>query len=318
MKKLFVLLTALFTLAQVNAQEKNVIRIATDNTDLILQVAPNGRLYQAYLGDKLLNEKDINNFSPYVKGGSDGSVSTRGWEVYPCSGAEDYFEPAFAIQHNDGNMTSIFKYVSSESKKLDNNVTETIISLKDDVYPVEAKLHYVTFAKENVIKAWTEIRHMEKKPVTITQYASNMLYFESPRYVLTEFSGDWAKEVQMSSQDLKFGKKIIEELEKVSCMECLSALEVKGNFPYRVKGPSTPQAPVTDNDLCTQCEYCVDVCPTHAISLADEGMYSDPNLCIKCCACVKECPEGARTFDTPYTAMLHKNFSARREPEIFF
>ena len=210
MKKLFVLLTALFTLAQVNAQEKNVIRIATDNTDLILQVAPNGRLYQAYLGDKLLNEKDINNFSPYVKGGSDGSVSTRGWEVYPCSGAEDYFEPAFSIQHNDGNMTSIFKYVSSESKKLDNNVTETIISLKDDVYPVEAKLHYVTFAKENVIKAWTEIRHMEKKPVTITQYASNMLYFESPRYVLTEFSGDWAKEVQMSSQDLKFGKKIID------------------------------------------------------------------------------------------------------------
>ncbi len=90
----------------------------------------------------------------------------------------------------------------------------------------------------------------------------------------------------------------------------------EGNFPYRVKGPSTPQAPVTDNDLCTQCEYCVDVCPTHAISLADEGMYSDPNLCIKCCACVKECPEGARTFDTPYTAMLHKNFSARREPEI--
>ena len=27
----------------------------------------------------------------YVKGGSDGSVSTRGWEVYPGSGAEDYF-----------------------------------------------------------------------------------------------------------------------------------------------------------------------------------------------------------------------------------
>ena len=51
MKKLFVLLMALFTLAQVDAQEKNVIRIATDNTDLILQVAPNGRLYQAYLGD---------------------------------------------------------------------------------------------------------------------------------------------------------------------------------------------------------------------------------------------------------------------------
>ena len=66
MKKLFLLLMALFALTQVNAQAKNVIRIATDNTDLILQVAPNGRLYQAYLGDKLLNERDIDNFSPYV------------------------------------------------------------------------------------------------------------------------------------------------------------------------------------------------------------------------------------------------------------
>lgn len=36
MKKLFALLLALFTLTQVNAQEQNVIRIATDNTDLIL------------------------------------------------------------------------------------------------------------------------------------------------------------------------------------------------------------------------------------------------------------------------------------------
>lgn len=124
--------------------------------------SPNGRLYQTYLGNKLVNESEFENLSWNIQAGTDGSVSTRGWEVYPCSGAEDYFEPAFAIQHNDGNMTSIFKYVSSESKKLDNNVTETIISLKDDVYPVEAKLHYVTFAKENVIKAWTEIRHMEK------------------------------------------------------------------------------------------------------------------------------------------------------------
>ena len=199
-----------FCLPFVKAADQKMILISTNETDLILQVAPNGRLYQTYLGNKLVNESEFENLSWNIQAGTDGSVSTRGWEVYPCSGAEDYFEPAFAIQHNDGNMTSIFKYVSSESKKLDNNVTETIISLKDDVYPVEAKLHYVTFAKENVIKAWTEIRHMEKKPVTITQYASNMLYFESPRYVLTEFSGDWAKEVQMSSQDLKFGKKIID------------------------------------------------------------------------------------------------------------
>ncbi len=116
---------------------------------------------------------------------------------------------------------------------------------------------------------------------------------------------------------VRFGKEIIAKLREVSCVECLEPLKVKGNYPYRVKGPSTPQAPVTDNELCTRCGYCMDACPTQAISMVNGEMYSDPNLCIKCCACVKECPEGARTFNTPYTEMLHKNFSARKEPEIF-
>lgn len=182
MKRLFVLLTALFALTQMNAQEKKNIRISTDNTDLILQVAPNGRLYQTYLGDKLLNEQDINHFSYAVKGGSDGSVSTRGWEVYPGSGAEDYFEPAVAITHHDGNPSSIFRYVSSEQKAVAGG-TETVIHLKDDQYPVEVTLFYIAYPKENVIKTWSEIKHNEKKPVTLWRYASTML--SSPTTVTT-------------------------------------------------------------------------------------------------------------------------------------
>lgn len=107
-------------------------------------------------------------------------------------------------------MTSLFTFVSSETRVIDANASETIIQLKDEVYPVEAKLHYISYAKENVIKAWTELRHTEKRPVTISRYASNMLYFARDKYVLTEFSGDWAKEVQMSSQELHYGKKILD------------------------------------------------------------------------------------------------------------
>lgn len=116
---------------------------------------------------------------------------------------------------------------------------------------------------------------------------------------------------------VSFGRNIRMKLQQVDALSDLKPLVVKGNIPYKVKGPSTPQAPVTDEGVCTQCEYCIDVCPVSAISIVDDHMFSDPITCIKCCACVKECPEGARTFDTPYTAMLHKNFSARREPELF-
>ena len=59
MKKIFLLLIAFFTCFQVSAEVRKTIRVSTDNTDLILKVAPNGRLYQSYLGSKLLNEQDI-------------------------------------------------------------------------------------------------------------------------------------------------------------------------------------------------------------------------------------------------------------------
>lgn len=209
MKNLLVTLFACATLSYVNAAENKTIRISTDNTDLVLQVGDNGRLYQTYLGEKLLHEQDLNNFQWNIHAGADGSVSKRGWEVYGGSGNEDYFEPAIAITHNDGNPSTMLYYVSSSSKAVEGG-TETVVNLRDDQYPVDVTLHYVAYPKENVIKTWSEIKHQEKKPVLLSTYASAMLYFNNSAYYLTEFSSDWAKEAQMSSQQLQFGKKVID------------------------------------------------------------------------------------------------------------
>jgi len=191
--------------------QQTVIKVSTNETDLVLKTSPKNRLYQAYFGEKLLNEDEIQALPYFIaRPASDGSVTPRGWEVYPGSGGEDYFEPAFAMQHNDGNMTTYLYYQSHQTKNIDSNVTETIIRMADDKYPVEVVLHYMAFAKENIIKSWTEIKHNEKKPVNISQYASSMLYFESPAYFLNEYSGDWSKEAQLSTQELKFGKKMID------------------------------------------------------------------------------------------------------------
>lgn len=190
--------------------ERKTIRISTDETDLIYGTAPNGRLYQMYLGDKLKNDADLKHLSPFIKMGSDGSAGLRGGEIYLTSGAEDFFEPALMVTHADGNMSTILTYVSSEQKVVDNNATETVITLKDDQYPLEVVLHFTAFKKENVITTWTEIRHQEKKPIVLGRYASSIIYFESPSYYLTEFNGDWAKEMNMTTQQLSYGKKILD------------------------------------------------------------------------------------------------------------
>ena len=191
----------------INAQQ--IIRISTDKTDLVYQVNEKNRVYQVYLGEKLLNPEDYKLLKWNVRPGNDGSMSIRGHEAYPASGGEDYFEPAVAITHADGNPTSYLYYKGSEQRGVSGG-TETIIRLADDKYNDEVTLHYVAYPKENVIKMWSEITNREGKPVTLWRYNSGMLYFRDSHYFLTNYHSDWAFEGQPETQELKTGKKIVD------------------------------------------------------------------------------------------------------------
>lgn len=195
--RLFSLICLFVISLTVKANEKVMIPITTDNISLIYQVDDNGRLYQSYLGQRLAFNSDI-------------AGLPLGTEAYLTHGMEDYFEPAIRILHTDGNPSLLLKYVSNERKQLQPNVNETIIKLKDEVYPVEVVLHFVSFDKENIIKTYAEISHQEKKPITLYNYASSLLHLNGNKYFLTEFAGDWAHEANMTEQPLAFGKKILD------------------------------------------------------------------------------------------------------------
>ncbi|MDD3256270.1 MAG: alpha-galactosidase [Macellibacteroides fermentans] len=199
MKRTLVLLSILIFagLLQLQAAESKFISIRTDQTNLIFKVGDNGRLYQSYLGQALGDASDL-------------AYLPQGIEAYLTHGMEDYFEPAIRILHNDGNPSLLLKYVSHNTRIVEPGVTETSILLKDEVYPVEVTLYFTAFAKENIIKERTEIRHNEKKPVTLYQYASSLLSMQASKYYMTEFSGEWAHEVNMTEQELSFGKKMVD------------------------------------------------------------------------------------------------------------
>jgi ferredoxin len=95
------------------------------------------------------------------------------------------------------------------------------------------------------------------------------------------------------------------------------SLEVSGHYPYRDVSPSKIEAPVCTDD-CHGCGICINLCPTEAIQLSNEGhIETNAKKCIKCCACVKGCPNEARIFETPYTEKLHRLCSERKEPTFF-
>lgn len=208
MRKICTIMAALLISATAVAAQKT-IRVCTDNTDLVLQVNNNGRLYMVYLGDKLINASDVDKFEWTMDTGSDASVSQRGHEAYMCSGGEDFFEPALGVTHADGNKTTYLYYKDSQVRAV-NGGNETIVTLADNKYDVEVRLHYIAYPKQNVFKVWSEITNHEKKEISLWKYASTMLYFNSQKYFLTNYHGDWAREAQPAVQQLTYGKKIID------------------------------------------------------------------------------------------------------------
>ena len=117
-----------------------------------------------------------------------------------------------------------------------------------------------------------------------------------------------------------FGKQIADRLAALSGPTDILEIGVPGNFPYKERGPNGPISPISQDDVCTQCETCAEVCPTGAITVADT-VVTDADGCILCCACVKACPNGARAMEDPNirkaAQWLSSNFSRRKEPEIF-
>lgn len=192
----FLLVLSLLTAALAWSADE-FIPVQTDGIDLILKVTPDGRLLQSYLGRRLLDADDYR----HLPGGH---------EAYATRGTDVYYEPALDVVHADGNPSTFLRHTAHTTSTPQPGVRETVITLQDSVEPLTVRLHYVSYAKENVIRTWTEIENrQQKKPVRLEKFASSMLYFYRPAYHLTQFHGDWAQEAQMSTTRLDFGRKVL-------------------------------------------------------------------------------------------------------------
>ena len=135
----------------------------------------------------------------------------------------------------------------------------------------------------------------------------------------------------------KFGKMIREKYKGVDNIDDLSPVKAPGKNPYTLRvsvyNVRELMGPRTDEELCTKCGKCAEVCPTSAVtikhvvsnpspraSLNTLLVSTDEDACIWCCACVKSCPTGARVMRPRMletTERLNKRLSERKEPETF-
>lgn len=198
-RKASIVILMIFSISFIaSAQNDKTIVIRTEHVALVLKVT-NHHVCQAYLG-KILNSKKDYESLPVNKDN----------QVYSTSGMTDRLNTALRVTHADGNPSLNMEYVSHQAKKISDDIQLTQIELKDPKYPFKVILFYQSFYKEDVIKTWSVIRHSESAPVVLHEFASANLYMNAPHYWLTQFHGDWAKEMQMQESELTSGIKIID------------------------------------------------------------------------------------------------------------
>ncbi len=188
--------------------QTTIIPIETNQNVLALQTDQENHLGIIHFGKKLKNVSEY----VHIQNAYDYEDNNSGiyHSIYTPGGTWSLVEPAFQVLHADGNTSSDLKYISHQIQQIDENVKLTTILLKDPVYGTEVTLFFKTFAKENVIEQWTEIRHQEKVSIQLKKYASANLYFVAKDFYLHHYHGSWAKEMMPEDTRLTAGIKTLD------------------------------------------------------------------------------------------------------------
>lgn len=177
--------------------------VSTPKTSLVLSAPEGGKLKCLYYGNKL-SEADVQNIE----------AAEAKHTAYPEYGLNCPVETALAVKHADGNMSLELEVVKVTTQKQENAMT-TVVELKDKVYPFYVNVCYKAYQDADVIEAWTEISHQEKKSVVLNEFASAYLPIRRGDVWVSHLHGSWANEGQLVQEPLTSGMKVIKNKDGV-------------------------------------------------------------------------------------------------------
>lgn len=209
MKALLLTVALLLGCITVSSHEEDagIITVSTDNLSMVFSISQDKKVVYNYFGDK------FRSVSPYLnKKYKEQPDNGTGYAptIYPAYGGRLSLNPALKLTHIDGVQTTELIYVDHKVKNIDDNRTETVIQLKDPLYPVFVDLNFTAYKKENVICQSVAISHQEKEKLAVENIASGYLPLHADAYYLTHFHGTWAAEMQLMEEKLTTGTKRIE------------------------------------------------------------------------------------------------------------
>jgi alpha-galactosidase len=184
------------------------IPLETQNNALVLQADEKKNFNIIYFGEKLLNNSEYINTPKVYKQAGDYTDLLHA--TYAPSGSRNLTEPAISVVHADGNTSLDLRYVSHKLEKVSDDITVFSVVLKDPVYDFQVVQYFKLYYEDDVIEQWSIISHLEKKDVTLHKYASAIVHMTADSYWLTQYHGDWAKEMRPEVSKITHGIKTLD------------------------------------------------------------------------------------------------------------
>ena len=202
MKKLIVLFIFVCCMggmrAANNPNVKKLFSVTSGELKLTFMVGTDDRLYQLGFGDAAVE------VVPPAK------MPSREREFLPPYGNGVLTEPALQVTHVDGNTSTELHYIEHRTENLNDGVSQTIISLKDPVYPFTVEIHIKSYADNSMMEIWNTVSHNEKGKIVLHRFASASPVVKAKEYWLTQFAGNYKREATLSEERLSEGIKILD------------------------------------------------------------------------------------------------------------
>jgi alpha-galactosidase len=131
-------------------------------------------------------------------------------EAYPQWGDGYIWEPAVQVTHADGNTstTLLYEKITRTNEAPDRELVR--IQLRDPAYPFRATICFRLHRERDLLEQWMEFQHQERGPVKLDRMASSALLLPATNLYLTHFFGEWAKEMQPTTELLTPGIKVLD------------------------------------------------------------------------------------------------------------
>lgn len=126
-------------------------------------------------------------------------------EEHPAHGGFRYNETGLKVTLADGSRELRLALVGH---RVDGD--ELVVQQRDDFAGVELDLHYRVLADLDLIERWAVVRNIGEQPIVVESLASGQLHIPFTDLRFTNVHGHWNAEQQQFSQQVSYGKIVLE------------------------------------------------------------------------------------------------------------